>query len=76
MDPDWFPAKTHGWGWGAPATWQGWLVLLAYVVLMSGAAFVYPPKRGQGRFLLAVLVLSAVFLAVVWATGETPRWRA
>jgi hypothetical protein len=24
----WFPAKTYGWGWGLPSTWEGWLVLV------------------------------------------------
>jgi hypothetical protein len=27
----WFPAKRYGWGWGSPATWQGWVVLLAWL---------------------------------------------
>ena len=27
----WFPAKRYGWGWGPPATWQGWAVLAAFV---------------------------------------------
>ena len=29
----WFPARRYGWGWGLPATWQGWLVLAGYVLL-------------------------------------------
>ena len=24
----WFPAKTFGWGWGVPKTWQGWVALV------------------------------------------------
>lgn len=24
----WFPAKSHGWGWGVPKVWQGWVALL------------------------------------------------
>lgn len=32
----WFPAKKYGWGWGMPATWQGWLVLGAYLALTLG----------------------------------------
>jgi hypothetical protein len=28
----WFPAKTYGWGWGLPSTWEGWLVLVGYPV--------------------------------------------
>lgn len=27
----WFPAKKHGYGWGMPATWQGWAILLGFV---------------------------------------------
>ena len=27
----WFPAKRYGWGWGLPGTWQGWLVVAAFV---------------------------------------------
>ena len=26
--PYWFPAKSYGFGWGLPITWQGWLVFL------------------------------------------------
>ena len=31
----WFPAKRYGWGWGFPTTWQGWLVIALYVVLIG-----------------------------------------
>ena len=37
-DKYWFPAKTYGWGWGIPATWQGWTVSLAFFVLLFGGA--------------------------------------
>ena len=30
----WFPAKRYGWGWGFPIAWQGWVVLLVYLVLL------------------------------------------
>ena len=35
----WFPAKTYGWGWGLPITWQGWLVFLAALALFACGAF-------------------------------------
>ena len=34
MPPDdsryWFPAKRYGWGWGLPATWEGWAVMAGF----------------------------------------------
>ena len=30
----WFKAKLYGWGW-TPAKWQGWLVVLTYIILIS-----------------------------------------
>ena len=37
QDPEyWFPAKRYGWGWGLPATWQGWTVLAAFLILVAG----------------------------------------
>jgi len=41
----WFPAKRYGWGWGIPSTWQGWLVLGAFAVLVIVGSFLFPPAR-------------------------------
>jgi len=71
----WFPAKTHGWGWGVPCTWQGWLVLAAYMVLTVGMVRVCPPERSWVGFLTGVFGLAAALLAVCWMTGEPLRWR-
>ena len=30
----WFPAKRYGWGWGPPATWQGWAVLILWLAVL------------------------------------------
>ncbi len=30
----WFPAKRYGVGWGLPVTWQGWVVLAAFLLLL------------------------------------------
>lgn len=71
----WFPAKTYGWGWGLPATWQGWLVMAVYLAgLMALSVFVNPVHSPE-MFTLALFGLSAVLLAVCWKTGEPPRWR-
>ena len=36
----WFPAKRYGWGWGLPAVWQGWVVLVGFI----GLAYVRSAK--------------------------------
>ena len=48
----WFPAKRYG--WGSPCTWQGWLVLAAYLGLMVGAARLCPPEKSVLGFVVAV----------------------
>jgi hypothetical protein len=71
----WFPAKRYGWGWGLPATWQGWFVLVVFVALVAGGAFVFRPKEHLAIYLSYVVVLSALLMGVCWLTGEPPHWR-
>ncbi len=71
----WFPAKRYGWGWGLPITWQGWLVLAAYVALIWAGAILFPPRQELAAFLLYMSVLLICFIGVCWAKGEPPRWR-
>jgi hypothetical protein len=71
----WFPAKKYGWGWGSPATWQGWLVLGIFFALL-GLGFVWlPPGRSAAAFLAYTGVLCAGLLGVCLAKGEPPAWR-
>jgi hypothetical protein len=72
----WFLAKPHGWGWGFPVLWQGWALLITYIISLVLIGNVFRPDRRLGAFLSAVVLLSAAFLFVVWATGEPPRWRS
>ncbi|ARP80546.1 hypothetical protein CAL12_06660 [Bordetella genomosp. 8] len=72
----WFLAKHHGWGWGFPVLWQGWAVLLVYIVSLIVIGNVLRPDRRLGAFLFAVVLLSAAFFLVVWATGEPPHWQS
>jgi hypothetical protein len=46
----WFPVKTYGWGWGCPNCWQGWVVILAYVVLLGGGALVIEHSKRFAQF--------------------------
>lgn len=73
-DKYWFPAKTYGWGWGLPSMWQGWVVLVVFVLLLAGGGIFLLPL-GTDNFIAYSGLLSAIFVAVCWRKGEPPHWR-
>jgi hypothetical protein len=73
--PYWFPAKTYGWGWGLPITWQGWVVFLAYLLSLPLGYFWFPPQQKLLGFMVYTHVATAVLVFICWFKGEPPRWR-
>ena len=73
-DKYWFKAKKYGWGWGLPATWQGWAVVLAYLGLLAFGALVWPAASDGLGFAGWIAVSSVVLIAVCWWKGEPPGW--
>jgi hypothetical protein len=71
----WFPAKRYGWGWGPPATWQGWAVLIAFIIMVIAGVFIVPPQHSPAGFVGYVVILSIALTGVCWWKGEPPRWR-
>jgi hypothetical protein len=71
----WFPAKRFGWGWGLPCAWQGWVVLLAYLVMLTIGVLAIDPGRQQAMFTGWVVGWTILLCAVCWVKGERPRWR-
>lgn len=71
----WFPAKTFGWGWGLPITWQGWVVLAAFLALIALGILFLKPATHSLAFGVYVLVLVLLLIAVCWIKGEPPSWR-
>ncbi|MEP6494273.1 MAG: hypothetical protein ABJF01_16440 [bacterium] len=71
----WFPAKRHGWGWGLPTVWQGWVVIAAFASLVLLGAVVLLPSRGPIVFVAYSVFLCIVLSAVCWLKGERPNWR-
>jgi len=71
----WFPAKRYGWGWGIPTTWQGWLVLAAFAVLLIVGSIMVPPGKQIWSYLAYVAVLCVLLTGICWLKGEPPRWR-
>ena len=71
----WFPAKRYGWGWGLPVTWQGWVVLLVYVLGLVACALCFRPAKQPFAYGMSVLALTGVLVLVCSAKGEKPKWR-
>jgi hypothetical protein len=72
----WFPAKKYGFGWGAPITWQGWVVLLVYLLLIIvGSKMIVSSPTGMMWFLPYVIPLTVLFIFICWKKGEKAAWR-
>jgi hypothetical protein len=71
----WFRAKRYGWGWSWPLTWQGWVVLGAFFILIGAGALAFPPRSNTALFVVYVVFLSGLLLVICWLKGEPPRWR-
>jgi ABC-type phosphate/phosphonate transport system permease subunit len=75
----WFRAKKYGWGW-TPVTWEGWLVVIIYVLFISfrakevssmfdtNTSFVF-------RYFFEVLFSTIPLIIICYLKGEKPRWR-
>tara|TARA_R110002094_G_scaffold139236_1_gene130421 strand:+ start:261 stop:527 length:267 start_codon:yes stop_codon:yes gene_type:complete len=68
-DKAWFAAKTYGYGWGLPLRWQGWVVMVGYLVaMMLGAVFL--AEKSVGAFIgLAVTISAILYVICLWKGG-------
>ena len=58
-----------------PVTWQGWVVLVAFFLLLLAGAFLFPPTRDILAFLVYTVVMCVALVAICYAKGEPPTWR-
>ena len=77
----WFKRKRYGWGF-APVSWQGWIVVIDFVVLAVGGAILLLPGSSQQattsqilRFLGYLAVLTGLILYISLVRSPKPRWR-
>ncbi len=73
----WFKRKIYGWGW-YPCSWQGWLVLLAYLLLVLFFSFTIgessPLSEIFFTFALPIILLTITLIRICYKKGEKPRW--
>lgn len=75
----WFKAKQYGWGW-YPATWQGWLTTLLFVLSVIVASWLLLGDEPESYtpvlwYVLWVALSIGVTLSICYKKGEKPRWR-
>jgi len=79
MTKIWFKAKRYGWGW-YPSTWQGWIVLLAFILAEIFSfnkidSVSHSVSDTLINFIPLTIILIIILIAVCYLKGEKPRWR-
>lgn len=77
----WFKQHDYGYGW-SPVTWQGWVTLLAYVVLVIAGVEELLPNENAPLTIWAVIrfggymtIWTSFLYRICLATGGKPKWR-
>ena len=69
---EWFAPKRYGYGSGLPISWQGWLIMAAYLILVIGAALLFPERP---LLLFAVVIPATLALVIITARTTRGGWR-
>lgn len=69
--PEWFAPKRYGYGTGLPIAWQGWAVLIGFIVLVIAVAKLFHHRPVQ---LFAALVPLALAFVVICARTTRGGW--
>ncbi|WP_395000082.1 hypothetical protein [Sphingomonas sp.] len=69
--PEWFAPKRFGYGSGLPIAWQGWVLLIGFLVLTLAAALLL---ANRPLALIAVLAPATILLMIVCARTTRGGW--
>ena len=70
--PEWFAAKRYGYGAGLPIAWQGWAVLVAFLLSIGVAVWLFGKNDVRG---LAIVIPATILLLIVTARTTRGGWR-
>jgi hypothetical protein len=71
----WFKRKLYGWGW-VPAKWQGWLVILSWVILFTLSIVMIEKNDHEiGKNLAVIFIITGILIWICYKKGEKPKWR-
>jgi len=68
----WFRRKLYGWGW-TPATWQGWVALLIWVILFYFT--ILGMDHEWLKNIVVIFLMTGVLIYICYKKGEKPRWQ-
>jgi uncharacterized membrane protein len=76
MSKLWFKAKKYGFGW-YPSTWQGWLVISIYVVIVGILVYIFETniEKYLIPYIISITVLSLSLVYISYKKGEKASWR-
>ncbi|RZA04589.1 MAG: hypothetical protein EOO68_08095 [Moraxellaceae bacterium] len=66
----WFPAKRIGLGWGLPVAWQGWVVLIIYLLALFAGSLLVSYFANTMYYLLYVFGITFILLVICFLKGE------
>jgi len=73
---DWFAAKRFGYGAGLPIAWQGWVILLGYIAVMVGLAWLVETGGSGVRIVsIAAMVLATAGFVFVTKARTRGGWK-
>ena len=73
-DQAWFPAKTDGYGWTLPTRWQGWTVVITYIVVLMATSLLVTASTALTSVYFTLACTGSVIGICYWK-GEAPRRR-
>lgn len=76
----WFKRKLYGWGGWVPARWQGWLVVLLFVVVLVLNSLTIGEESTLSSkdliwFFARVIFAVFILMIICYKKGEKPRWQ-
>ncbi|MEK7650001.1 MAG: hypothetical protein AAB367_03550 [Patescibacteria group bacterium] len=70
----WFKRNPFGWGW-IPVKWQGWIVTLSSVALISGGIYIGETDDAPGAALLGIVLAALLTFGFGHKKGEKVCWQ-
>ena len=72
--PEWFAPKRYGYGSGPPISWQGWALILLFILILFALSRVLGNR--PTALIAAIIPLTAIFLVICARTTRGGwRWR-
>ena len=73
--PEWFAPQSHGYGTGLPISWQGWLLLIGFLLVAIVSGVILAPLNVFAYLALLIPLTVAFVLIARNTTRGGWRWR-